>query len=366
MKFILSYLLLCTLPVANFAMQYKVPRRIKNFKQRKKDQEKLDAALFEATQYGKTKTCKLLLLHGASCNALNHILNPPLHSAAFYGHSATAQLLLQAGSDVDYSNPVTLYPTALITASVATQHEDVVRVLLDHGANQHNIIPSYAEKTARHRNCIGQENILLHWIAGQFCNETSHHEQVMQKNLAIGTTLIQHPPGIPRNVRKALLTVLLIHQFTQKALAKLPKDLLLNNIFPYVWPYFAFTCAQVPRCTQLQLGLLTTKNGAGRTPYDVACAELALSKNKTDISDKQKEQLVALCTVLDPAKASQHENIIKQHFFRLNPTLQQTIMSTLSKPTTRDPERTRVINWDEALGTWDKDRFNTKEHYEAQ
>ena len=77
---------------------------------------------------------KLLHLNGSSVNPPGGPENTTLHSAAAYGDLEMVQVLvLDYGIDVDVRNTVDATP--LIFASIFTNTTEVVRWLLDHGAN---------------------------------------------------------------------------------------------------------------------------------------------------------------------------------------------------------------------------------------
>jgi ankyrin repeat protein len=107
------------------------------------DREALDAALaeepdltiFEAAAVGRVERVhELLLLEAGFVDLWSPDGFTALHLAAFFGHVEIAAELLQRGADVNAvaRNQLSVQP---INSAAAGDHTDVVRVLLDHGAD---------------------------------------------------------------------------------------------------------------------------------------------------------------------------------------------------------------------------------------
>lgn len=107
------------------------------------DQEALDMALaaepdltiFEAAAVGRLERVhELLLLEGGFVDLWSPDGFTGLHLAAFFGHVDVAAELLKRGADVNAvsRNELGVQP---INSAAAANHAEVVRLLLDHGAD---------------------------------------------------------------------------------------------------------------------------------------------------------------------------------------------------------------------------------------
>jgi uncharacterized protein len=107
------------------------------------DRDALDAALaqepeltlFEAAAVGNLdRVHELLLLEAGFVDLCSPDGFTALHLAAFFGHREIAAELLRRGADVNAvaRNQLAVQP---INSAAAANHTDVVRVLLDHGAD---------------------------------------------------------------------------------------------------------------------------------------------------------------------------------------------------------------------------------------
>lgn len=81
--------------------------------------------------YGDVSAMKLLLANGASLDSLGNLYGLP--TAAYHGHPHLCQFLIEQGFDVNQSSPET-GETPLHAAISTTDRDDVVKVLLDSGA----------------------------------------------------------------------------------------------------------------------------------------------------------------------------------------------------------------------------------------
>ncbi len=91
--------------------------------------------LFEASAAGKPdRVRELLVLNPASANEVAPDGFQPLGLAAFFGHTAAAALLIDAGADVNSpsKNGQKVQP---LHSAVAGQHFELAQRLLEHGAN---------------------------------------------------------------------------------------------------------------------------------------------------------------------------------------------------------------------------------------
>jgi ankyrin repeat protein len=85
--------------------------------------------------YGDVSAMRFLLSHGADLSSLGENLG--LSGAAFHGHWRLCSFLLDHGADANYADPdngETPLHSALCTAD-RVAHDQVLRVLLSHGAN---------------------------------------------------------------------------------------------------------------------------------------------------------------------------------------------------------------------------------------
>ena len=81
---------------------------------------------------------RLLLYHGANCNARDNRGNTALHLAASEGHLDVARMLLERGADVNSQNNEGLTPLQRASQGLQEGYRDIMRLLLDHGANCDN------------------------------------------------------------------------------------------------------------------------------------------------------------------------------------------------------------------------------------
>ncbi|WP_138380790.1 ankyrin repeat domain-containing protein [Luteithermobacter gelatinilyticus] len=111
-------------------------------------------ALHLAAFFGQAETVDLLLARGADPNAMapNGSALCPLHSAVASGQTDIVKALLVAGADPDAQQDGGY--TALMS-SAHQGHEDIVRVLLDHGANK-EIIAADGRKASDFARAAGQ------------------------------------------------------------------------------------------------------------------------------------------------------------------------------------------------------------------
>lgn len=124
----------------------------------------------------------------------------PLHWACHYGQLATAQLLVRAGADVNKEAPELSTPLLLAAAG---GHHEVVRFLLDNGAN------------ASHMDIVGN-TALMYAAAGNHphtCNELLTHDPdvtVTNENGDTAYTLaLEHGATLSQAVLEHYITGLL-------------------------------------------------------------------------------------------------------------------------------------------------------------
>ena len=89
--------------------------------------------LYYASSLGMFETVKYLLGCGLDINITGGNLATPLQGAAYFGHTDMVRLLLDHGADADLFNFTSDYSNAL-QAAAARGHECVVNMLLDHDA----------------------------------------------------------------------------------------------------------------------------------------------------------------------------------------------------------------------------------------
>ena len=95
-----------------------------------------------AAQFGHTETAEVLLRAGISRDARTKVDRTPLHIAAQEGHLSIVSLLIMHGSDVDARDMLRMTP---LHWAVERGHNDVVECLLTNGADIN--IQSKFEKT---------------------------------------------------------------------------------------------------------------------------------------------------------------------------------------------------------------------------
>ena len=91
--------------------------------------------LFSAVEGGNLDVVRLLLDHGADVHILDKRENNGLHIAAVHGHLEVAQMLLALNVEVNAKNHSGMTP--LHRALKNSRETDLVRLLLDHGADVH-------------------------------------------------------------------------------------------------------------------------------------------------------------------------------------------------------------------------------------
>ena len=79
---------------------------------------------------------RLLLDYGANCDARDNYRNTALHFAASAGNLDGARILLELGAEVDSQNNEGLTPLLRASQGMREGLRDLMRVLLDHGANR--------------------------------------------------------------------------------------------------------------------------------------------------------------------------------------------------------------------------------------
>jgi ankyrin repeat protein len=111
------------------------------------DKGELGLALTSAASFGDIEACSLILAKGADVNwsALQQV--PALHWAAQYGYVEVAQLLIAAGADVNKQTEDGA--RALTWAIVCLVGEDIVRVLLEAGADPNFATRSWSSPLSR-------------------------------------------------------------------------------------------------------------------------------------------------------------------------------------------------------------------------
>jgi ankyrin repeat protein len=91
--------------------------------------------LFSAAEGGNPDVVRLLLDHGADVHIRDNNENNALHIAAVHGHVEVARMLLALNLDVNARNDSGMTP--LYRALLISRKPEVVRLLLDHGADVH-------------------------------------------------------------------------------------------------------------------------------------------------------------------------------------------------------------------------------------
>lgn len=108
--------------------------------------------IFEASAVGRTKRVEELAKAGADVEAKSPDGFTPLHLAAFFGNLGTVKALLKRGARVDpvSENDLGVRP---LNSAVAGPHPEIVRVLLEHGAD-----PNEPERTGFSPLHVAAEN----------------------------------------------------------------------------------------------------------------------------------------------------------------------------------------------------------------
>ena len=91
-------------------------------------------ALMRASKHGQEKEVRMLLDNGADVNTSGQF-GTALHEAVYYNHESVVQILLDRGADVNALGP---WGTALQLVASSHDHLNVRRLLLDHGAIDHD------------------------------------------------------------------------------------------------------------------------------------------------------------------------------------------------------------------------------------
>lgn len=201
-----------------------------------------------AATKGYPKVCRKLIKRDRDVNTrLRFEDYTPLHCACLVRQhpqrrAQVCRVLLSGNTAV---NAQDAWGNTALAFAVIDSNPKTCGILLDHGAD-----PAL---------CNHKGNAPLHW-AGKI------------QSFAACRAIITHPPRFPR---KEILTVLMIHKFKKDSpFSLIPKDILRNHIFPYVWPYYPFTKNMIPACVEYKLvqlrNLLTMKNDKGETPQELA------------------------------------------------------------------------------------------------
>ena len=93
--------------------------------------------LLLASQYGYIGVVQLLLDYNADVDARDLDLDTPLHCAAGHNHPEIARMLLKRGAEVNYQSKNGSTPLLRAAEDLDGGNSDVVRLLLDHGADVH-------------------------------------------------------------------------------------------------------------------------------------------------------------------------------------------------------------------------------------
>ena len=109
-------------------------------------------ALHYASYHGQCKVAQLLIDNGAYIHARNKYGDTPLHNASYWKNVRMVQLLLNNGAYVHAKNKDG--NTSLHQACLGCNHLDIIKLLLEHGANpdcynNNRILPSHIGSNLR-------------------------------------------------------------------------------------------------------------------------------------------------------------------------------------------------------------------------
>lgn len=116
--------------------------------------------------YGDVSAIRFLLANGESLDSLGENLG--LNAACFHGHWQLCQFLSERGADANHTQPdtgETPLHAALCKATNRYAYEQVVRVLLAHGANPNCAAKNSAETGCFMRDCRTKGETPLHRAA---------------------------------------------------------------------------------------------------------------------------------------------------------------------------------------------------------
>ena len=149
--------------------------------------------LHAASDSGSVDVMRWLLDHGADANVWDHWRQIPLHLAVYEGHHRAVQVLLEHKPDVnsqDYVGGTALYQVSFPRSHSRGREVDIVRLLLDHGADPN--IPDNSHSTPLHHasssGLLDVARLLLSYGANidekdkegktplQVASEDGHHE----------------------------------------------------------------------------------------------------------------------------------------------------------------------------------------------
>ncbi|XP_067686489.1 transient receptor potential cation channel subfamily A member 1-like [Haliotis asinina] len=120
---------------------------------------KKDTALLWAARWGHEDTVRVLLKRGAKPNLENDKGSTALYWAIRYGYTGTVKLLAEEGSaDVNQTRKLGL--VAPIVLASALGHDEIVKILLRHGADVNHVIRG-RERPIHHAAREGNTDVLL-------------------------------------------------------------------------------------------------------------------------------------------------------------------------------------------------------------